>query len=183
MPPPEIWPDPYRLEVALFVDGIWWFNGIQDSGDIADFHVEPADTIYGDAEQAVWAGSHQFVFFRQHVEDAERINAAMTFVDWMSRHSATWATYGQLPVRLDAVNSDEFRTLEDHQKIMFQRFVFTPLVPWGTGSGRIEDFMWRAFDPRHPRLHRYPQRPDLRQRDPHQLDRGFLPLRPVNVSL
>lgn len=149
-PPPEIWPDPYKQEVSLFVEGIWLFNGIQNNRDIADFHVAPADTIYGDAEQAVWAGSHQFVFFKQPVEDPERINAAMTFVDWMSRHSATWARYGQLPVRIDAVESDEFRDLDDHHKIMFQRFVFTPMVPWGTGMGRIEDFMWRAFDPRHP---------------------------------
>lgn len=149
-PPPEIWPDPYALEVSLFVDGIWWLSGIQANRDSADFHVAPADTIYGNVERAVWAGSHQFVVFKQPTEDPERINAVMTFIDWMSRHSATWASYGQLPVRIDAVESDEFRALEDHQKFMFQRFVFTPMVPWGTGMGRIEDFMWRAFDPRHP---------------------------------
>lgn len=149
-PLPEFWPDPYKLEVSLFVDGIWFLKGFQDNRDLVDIHVAPADTIYGDADRAVWAGSHQFVFFRQLNEDPERIEAAMTFVDWMSRHSASWAGYGQLPVRIDAVNSDEFRDLEDHHKIMFQRFVFTPLVPWGTGDGLIEDFMWRAFDPRNP---------------------------------
>lgn len=149
-PLPEFWPDPYKLEVSLWVDGIWWLKGFQDNRDVLEVHVAPADTVYGDVERAVWAGSHQFVFFRQPNEDPERLEAAMTFVDWMSRHSASWARYGQLPVRIDAVNSDEFRSLEDHQKIIFQRFVFTPLVPWGTGDGLIEDFMWRAFDPRNP---------------------------------
>lgn len=145
-PPYEIWPDPWRNEVSLFIDGIWFLKGAQDNRDIADIHVAPADRVYGDAEQAVWAGSHHFVIFRQPSYDMERLEAAMTFINWMSENSAYWARHGQIPVRLSAIATDVFDELEDHKKIITQRFVFTPHVPWGTGDGIIEEYMRRALD-------------------------------------
>lgn len=145
-PPYEIWPDPWRNEVSLFIDGIWFLKGAQDQREIADLHVAPADRLYGDAEQAVWAGSHQFVIFKQPQEDLDRVVAAMTFINFMSENSAIWASYGQIPVRFSAIESDAFARLDDHKKIITQRFVFTPFVPWGTGDGLIEEYLRRAVD-------------------------------------
>lgn len=151
-PPPEIWPDMFAGQVSMAVDGIWFLRQAQDlrnQGKV-DLRVAKADRLYGDVAPAVWAGSHQFVVYRQSKDRPEKLQAIATFIDFMSRNSATWASYGQVAIRKEALTTEEWRQLKDHQIIVQQQFVFFPPQPWGTGLGIIEDIMNRALRERQP---------------------------------
>jgi multiple sugar transport system substrate-binding protein len=50
-------------------------------------------------ERAVWANSHQFVIMRQTSEDTNKLQAAATFIDYVSRRSLKWAQSGMVPAR------------------------------------------------------------------------------------
>ncbi|HHV55795.1 MAG TPA: ABC transporter substrate-binding protein [Firmicutes bacterium] len=134
-PPPSAWQGAQSIfdgRMSFWVDGIWWLTKAQDlrrQGTV-NIRVAPSDRVDGDERPSTWAGSHQFVVFKQPKEDPAKIQAITTFIDFMSRNSVIWAAYGQIPVRKAALQADEWREMKDHQIFASQTFAFFPLVPW-----------------------------------------------------
>ena len=144
--------DMFRNQVSLWVDGIWWLRSFQDmrrQGTL-DIRVARSDRVFGDERPATYGGSHQFVIPKQPKDDPAKLQAIATFIDFMSRNSAIWASYGQVPVRKAAYQTEEWQQLKDHHIIAQQTFVFLPPVPWATGLGVIDDMLWQLLRDRVP---------------------------------
>ncbi len=82
-------------KVQVTWDGIWQINDLKAAK--LPFGLAPIPTI-GDTE-AVWANSHNFYISRQAQADDNKLLAAKTFIDWISKKSAEWAQAGMVPAR------------------------------------------------------------------------------------
>ena len=76
-------------------DGIWQINDLKAAK--LPFALAPLPNIGG--TQAAWANSHNFYITKQATADDNKLQAAKTFIDWMSKHSADWAGAGMVPAR------------------------------------------------------------------------------------
>lgn len=82
-------------KLAVTWDGIWQINDLKAAK--LPFALAPLPNIGG--TQAAWANSHNFYITKQALADDNKLNAAKTFIDWMSKHSAEWAGAGMVPAR------------------------------------------------------------------------------------
>lgn len=82
-------------KLATTWDGIWQINDLKASG--LPFALSPLPRI--GTTQAAWANSHQFYVTRQATGDDNRLQASLTFLNWMSKNSAQWAGAGMIPAR------------------------------------------------------------------------------------
>lgn len=96
-------------ENAFFFSGCWSINDFGATPELK-WSSEVMPTI-GD-RPAVWANSHNFVLMRQAGGDEDRLRAAATFIDFISRHSATWAEAGMVPARTAERRSPVVRKIE-----------------------------------------------------------------------
>lgn len=134
----------FKQGKALFhLDGIWMLDGMKGQTGL-NFDVAPTHTLFG-SKPAAWAGSHQFVVFNQKEQNKDKLDAAFTFINWITKNSVTWASYGQIPARKSARESAEFKALAHQSKlaVMVDHIVFmasTPTAPDGWGPA------WEAFD-------------------------------------
>lgn len=110
----------FRQGKLLFtIDGIWMMQGFKDQAGL-NFGVAPVQSILGTQKKAVWAGSHQFVLYKMKKNDEAKRKAALTFVDWIGKHSVEWAKWGQIPAHNEARNSADFKALKE-QSILAQQ--------------------------------------------------------------
>jgi multiple sugar transport system substrate-binding protein len=96
-------------KAAMHINGIWMINGFKEQEGL-NFDVAPMPT-FGD-QPATWAGSHNFVLPKQKEDDPKRVEAAMTFIEYVTEHSIEWAQAGQIPAKNSVRESDEFKELE-----------------------------------------------------------------------
>ena len=82
-------------KLSVTWDGIWQINDLK--GANTPFEIAPLPKI-GDQE-ATWANSHHFFISSQAAKDSDKMDAAKVFIDWMSKHSVTWAGAGMIPAR------------------------------------------------------------------------------------
>ena len=94
-------------------------QGFKDQAGL-NFSVAPIDSILGDKAKAVWGGSHQFVLYNQKKTDAEKRKAALTFVEWIGKHSVEWAKWGQVPARNEVREGAEFKALKEQATLALQ---------------------------------------------------------------
>jgi multiple sugar transport system substrate-binding protein len=82
-------------------------------------------------QKAAWAGSHQFVQFKQKQKDDNKLTAGKVFINWVSQHSIEWAKGGQVPARKEIRDSAEFKSLQGQATIGTQidNLHFLPPVP------------------------------------------------------
>ncbi|WP_197094150.1 ABC transporter substrate-binding protein [Nonomuraea sp. SBT364] len=109
-------------------NGIWTINTLNEAEGL-EWGVAPLPVI-GD-QPAAWAGSHQFVVFKQRARDDDKLAAAKVFINWISQHSIEWAKGGQVPARKTIREGAEFKALE-HQSVIgsqIDHLYFLPPVP------------------------------------------------------
>ncbi|WP_270886762.1 ABC transporter substrate-binding protein [Pedococcus sp. 5OH_020] len=82
-------------KLAVTWDGIWQINDLKATK--LPFGIAPIPKIGN--QEAVWANSHNFYISKQAEKDDNKLNAAKTFIDWMSKHSGDWAGAGMIPAR------------------------------------------------------------------------------------
>jgi len=82
-------------KLAVTWDGIWQINDLKAAK--LPFGISAIPNIGG--TDAVWANSHNFYISKQAQQDDNKLNAAKTFIDWMSKHSGDWAGAGMIPAR------------------------------------------------------------------------------------
>lgn len=101
-------------KTAFNWNGIWTINTLNEVEDL-EWGVAPLPRI--GSQPAAWAGSHQFVVFKQRSQDENKLTAAKVFINWISRHSLEWAKGGQVPARKAIRESAEFQELKEQATI------------------------------------------------------------------
>ncbi|MFF5079694.1 extracellular solute-binding protein [Actinoplanes sp. NPDC000266] len=95
-------------------NGIWTINTLKEDKNL-QWGVAPLPQI--GTQKAAWAGSHQFVQFKQKAKDDNKLAAGKVFINWISQHSIEWAKGGQVPARAEIRNSAEFKALPEQSAI------------------------------------------------------------------
>jgi multiple sugar transport system substrate-binding protein len=86
-------------QVVAWPDGPWIITAMFNP-DQAPAHADLDATTFPQKDPnapAVWAQSHQFSFPKQSDDNAERREASLKFVQWMTEHSFDWSQAGQMP--------------------------------------------------------------------------------------
>jgi multiple sugar transport system substrate-binding protein len=91
---------------AIHWNGIWQINDLKAAG--VPYALAPIPTI-GDSP-AAWANSHNFYITRQATQDDNKLQAAKTFIDWISKKSAEWAGAGMVPARKSVRETEEVKS-------------------------------------------------------------------------
>lgn len=103
------WDDFKTGRAAMVMQGIYMIHDLQVSSDHADFGAAPIPQFNPKAKgKATWGGSHMLCM-PVGLSEARK-KKAWAFMKYLSDHSLDWAKAGQCPVRLDALNSEAFRT-------------------------------------------------------------------------
>jgi multiple sugar transport system substrate-binding protein len=123
-------------KTAFNWNGIWTINTLREKKSL-EWGVAPLPNIGG--TQAAWAGSHQFVLPTMRTPDENKSVAARVFLNWISQQSLAWAKAGQVPVRNEVRESNEFKALEEQETLASQidYLHFLPAVP-GIGDAMAE---------------------------------------------
>lgn len=134
---------------AFHLNGIWMIAGFTEQ-DGLNFATAPVPN-FGD-QDAVWAGSHNFVLPKQKNEDPKRHEAAMEFIKYVSENSIQWAKAGQVPAKYSVLESDEFKALEHQYNASQQNFIFPPSTPfygdaWGPTGPAVDEAMLNQLSP------------------------------------
>lgn len=93
-------------------NGIWQINDMKQGK--AKWGVAPLPQI--GTQQAAWAGSHQFVIIKQRKQDPNKVEAAKSFINWVSQNSLEWAKGGQVPARKSVRESADFKALPEQSE-------------------------------------------------------------------
>lgn len=113
---------------ALNWNGIWTINTLKEDKNL-QWGAAPVPQI--GTRKAVWAGSHQFVQYKQKQQDDNKLTAGKVFINWISQKSLEWAKGGQVPARKEVRDSAEFKALPEQaalaQQIDYVRY--PPSVP------------------------------------------------------
>ncbi|GAA4605094.1 multiple sugar transport system substrate-binding protein [Actinoplanes octamycinicus] len=109
-------------------NGIWTINTLKEDKAL-QWGAAPLPQI--GTQKAAWAGSHQFVQFKQKQADANKLTAGKVFINWISQHSIEWAKGGQVPARKEIRDSAEFQALTEQAAIGTQidYLQFLPSTP------------------------------------------------------
>jgi len=119
-------------KLAVTWDGIWQINDLKAAK--LPFALAPLPNIGG--TQAAWANSHNFYVTKQATADDNKLNAAKTFIDWMSKHSAEWAGAGMVPARKSVRESAKVKdTTQGPIAEQIDSLKFLPPVP---GLGDVQ---------------------------------------------
>lgn len=134
---------------AFHLNGIWMIAGFTEQ-DGLNFKTAPVPA-FGNND-AVWAGSHNFVLPKQNNEDPKRQEAAMKFIKYVSENSLQWAKAGQVPAKYSVLESEEFKALEHQYNASQQNFVFPPSTPfygdaWGPTGPAVDQAMLNQLSP------------------------------------
>lgn len=119
-------------KAAFNWNGIWTINTLREDKQL-EWGVAPLPQI--GSQPAAWAGSHQFVVFKQRAKDDNKLAAAKVFINWISGHSLEWAKGGQVPARKSIRDGAEFQGLKEQATIGSQiDHVFFPPSVAGIGD-------------------------------------------------
>ena len=115
-------------KAAFNWNGIWTINTLRGVKGM-EWGVSALPQI--GTQPAAWAGSHQFVQFKQRTQDANKLQAGKVFINYISQQSLEWAKAGQVPARKEIRDSAEFAALKEQAAIGTQidNLHFPPSVP------------------------------------------------------
>jgi multiple sugar transport system substrate-binding protein len=106
----------YDAAMNLFKlgDAAFYFNGVWATGTLENqkglnFGAAPLPAILGG--KASWSGSHTLAIPTQKNQDPQKVEAAVTFIKWMTSHGELWAKAGHIPTRKSVAEKESFKTL------------------------------------------------------------------------
>lgn len=116
-------------KLGFHLNGIWMIAGFDEQEGL---NYGTAPVPQWGKQKAVWAGSHNFVLYKQRKEDLNKQEAAMVFVDYIVNNSMEWAKAGQVPAKNSVRNSEEFKALDKQMGFAKQAdyIVFPPVSPF-----------------------------------------------------
>jgi multiple sugar transport system substrate-binding protein len=124
---------------AFYWSGIWNINPLKEAG--VNYGAATMPQI--GSEKGAWANSHNFVITNKRGQDPNKITASKVFINWVSTHSADWATAGQVPARNSVRESQAFQKLK-FQSILAEQLPYVRFPPSVPGIG---DVQLNALDP------------------------------------
>jgi multiple sugar transport system substrate-binding protein len=115
-------------KTAFNWNGIWQINNMRSIKNL-QWGVAALPQI--GTQPAAWAGSHNFVQFKQRAADQNKLQAGKVFINFISKNSLEWAKGGQVPARKEIRESAEFKALKEQAAIGSQidNLHFPPSVP------------------------------------------------------
>ncbi|OPA73291.1 hypothetical protein BVG16_29220 [Paenibacillus selenitireducens] len=94
---------------ALLPTGVWFTSTLEATKGL-EFGAIPFPQIFD--KPATWVDSHNFILpIHKKGEDANKVNAALTFAKYITDHAAMWSKAGHIPASKVAVESEEFKSL------------------------------------------------------------------------
>jgi multiple sugar transport system substrate-binding protein len=98
---------------AMLIDGPWQIPAMEAAEAESGFNwaTAPYPTIFD--QPAVWGSGHDFTL--PTYADPEKRDEAIAFIEWLATNSFDWLASGQLPIRLDLIESEEFAALKGRQ--------------------------------------------------------------------
>ncbi|WP_427366575.1 ABC transporter substrate-binding protein [Candidatus Caldatribacterium saccharofermentans] len=106
--------------LSMHFNGPWMLNLFKQQG--VNFKVAPIPVL--GQVPGVWGSSHILAIPAVAVEDPAKLEAAVTFVKWLSEHSMEWAAAGQIPARLSILNNPRFK------EALPEQYVFSTQLPY-----------------------------------------------------
>lgn len=115
-------------KTAFNWNGIWNINTLNGVKGL-EWGVSALPQI--GTQKAAWAGSHNFVQFKQKATDQNKLTAGKVFINFISQQSLEWAKGGQVPARKEIRDSADFKALAPQAAIGSQidNLHFPPSVP------------------------------------------------------
>ena len=95
-------------EAAFYFNGVWATGTLENTNGL-NFGAAPLPAIMG--QEAAWAGSHTMAIPVQRNQDPKRVEAAMTFIKWMTAQGELWAKAGHIPTRKSVAEKSEMKAL------------------------------------------------------------------------
>jgi multiple sugar transport system substrate-binding protein len=129
-------------KTAFNWNGIWTINTLKDDKSLR-WGAAPVPQI--GTQKAAWAGSHQFVQFKQRQTDTNKLTAGKVFINWISQKSLEWAKGGQVPARKEVRDSAEFKALPE-QAALAQQIDYVHYPPSVPGIGDAMNMVTTAVN-------------------------------------
>ncbi len=141
----------YPASVALFNsqkaafmwNGEWEATTFQKSGIPFDMTLFP--NLFGSS--ATWADSHAFAIPRNHSMSQQQLEANLTFISYVLKHSFVWAEGGHIPAYLPVVHSAAYKKLtpQSHYAAEARDVVYDPIAPFSGAAGPMETSAGKTF--------------------------------------
>ncbi|WHX99020.1 ABC transporter substrate-binding protein [Neobacillus sp. DY30] len=112
----ELWPKNIKnggelftaQKAAIHMNGVWMTGALEQNKGL-EFVALPIPQIFD--QKATWGDSHLFVIPKQEKQTEEKKVASLTFANWITEHSASWAKAGHVPSKPEILESSEFKDL------------------------------------------------------------------------
>ncbi len=95
-------------DAAFYFNGVW-ATGTLEKQEGLNLGAAPLPPIMGG--NAAWAGSHTLAIPVQKNQDEKKVEAAMTFINWMTANGELWAKAGHIPTRKSVAEKASFKAL------------------------------------------------------------------------
>lgn len=95
-------------KAAIHFNGVWATGAFESQAGLK-FAAVPLPALLG--KPAAWAGSHTLAIPVQKQTDGKRLEAAATFILWMTEHGEMWAKAGHIPTRISVTQKEAFTEL------------------------------------------------------------------------
>ncbi|WHZ01463.1 ABC transporter substrate-binding protein [Neobacillus sp. YX16] len=113
----ELWPKNIKnggelftaQKAAIHMNGVWMTGALEQNKGL-EFVALPIPQLFD--QPATWGDSHLFVIPKQEKQTDEKKVASLTFANWITEHSASWAKAGHVPSKPAILESPEFKELE-----------------------------------------------------------------------
>lgn len=117
----------FRLgEAAIHFNGVW-ATGVFEKQPGLNFRAVGLPPLLG--KPAAWSGSHTLAIPVQKTVDQAKLDAAITFMLWMTEHGEMWAKAGHIPTRKSVYEKDSFKVMPYRKEYAdAASFAFAPPV-------------------------------------------------------
>ncbi len=99
----------FRLgKSAVYFNGVWATGSFEQQNGL-NFGCAPFPALWG--KPGAWAGSHTLAIPMQRKMSDEKVQAAATFILWMTEHGEMWAKAGHIPTRISVRSKPAYKAL------------------------------------------------------------------------
>jgi len=96
-------------KAAVLITGVWGVGAFENQANL-DFGVAPMPQLYD--QPGTWGDSHTLAFPRHNKQDPAKLEAAVTFANWIAQNSLTWAKAGHIPAVKKVQESQEYKAMK-----------------------------------------------------------------------
>lgn len=139
-------------EAAMMINGVWEVPTMVDAkgqGKLFEWGAVELPVIFDHA--STYADSHSFAIPANQGKEmsAEKRDAVLEVISWISKNSLFWATAGHIPAYGPVTESDEYKGMEPNATYssLTANMIFDPKTPLAGVAGPIFDVMSTYFVP------------------------------------